>query len=988
MRSSIIVSLLLMSFHCFGQRIGRLAEVSLDANLPFTIRAMGTEDGIPQNQVAVLTTDEHNNLIVGTANGYARFNGQRFTPVSSNERVKWVIPREIHYDKKNKRINCLNHLKNEYEISPELKSLSNELFVAATFYSNHTYGISKNGTIYKGKIGTGIYHEFLRVPKGEKNFIYIGFAAGKMFVTNGNGTFILTKNGWRKISDDLIIRAKKNPYSSDVFLLGIKNVYTLRNGKLEIYALSLPANDYFFSDIAFSSHGEIFIASRKGLVYIADDYTDFFTCNQGMPSETLIALEYIAEENILFIGTSDRGLLLLKTKECASFYNATDLQQASLSSIVKTPDGAVIISGSSHHVYALNWNRFIPYFSARSQFSTVSIVNKQVWIGSWGDGIFIVENKKLVDSIPAKLLPDGKIHGIFQDNKKRIWIGTSNGVALIGEDKSIIHLLPKKIKGVIICFKQLRNGDILIGSEQGVQCVSNDLTYKYHLSEKSSGLVAKEVRAFHELTNGDLLIGTYGGGLYYLRKSNQELIAVNRMENCLLDIDVFTLAPDLKGNLYATSNHGLYIINESDIVSFVHGTKNYLIPFKLGQNDGILNTEFNGGFQNNYYRNSLGHFYFPGIQGVVVSYFELPKKRKLKPQLDEIFVNDKSISKKQHVFDRKTHTVKFKFHCTNYTSFYNLNYQYKLIGPNINQDWSSFSEEGEVSFKMLPPGKYRLYVRGIDGFNDSNPEVIYYYFQIEHYFFETIWFKLFAISFLFLLIFLIIYRRILYLKKKEIKENEIQLNLTELKLSAIQSKMNPHFIFNCLNNIQNLIVLGKSDEAQQAMSDFSGLLRSFLQQSENTFVQLCEEQQLLKAYLAVEKYRFEDDLKAIFDIPTNLSFYYIPTLLIQPTVENAILHGLNHKKGDKYIRIEATVKSNNLIIIIEDNGIGREASRKINKNRKGHISHGSKIISDKIELLKERYGYSINFEIIDKPNQGGTIVKFTFPLIATLDNKN
>jgi hypothetical protein len=791
------------------------------------------------------------------------------------------------------------------------------------------------------------------------------------------GIYIFRQSKWTKLSKEIYYRSKSNPYSGQNYLLGYNGIAIYSNGKLIPQKFNESTEGVYFTDIAFSRHHEIFISTHKGIFYKNDQLPAFQSITSNFPSKIILSLFYNEDENFLFAGSNDKGLLQIKVKQCRTIYDEAVLKESSLSSIIRTSNHKLIVSGTYSNIFKFNQKALSSYFVKHTDFSCLAEINGEVWAGTWGTGIIVLKNQKYIRTI-TKGFYSHPVHAIFQDRKKRIWIGAENGISL-GETPNQFRHFFKSLKiGLVVCFYQLKNGDILVGGEDGFFIFSEDLKLKKHFSIRN-GLKGKEVRAFYEKKDGTFFIGTYGGGLYYW--NHKELLPLNRMKNCLLDNDIFSLAPDKNGNLYISSNHGLYVIRESKIDDFISHKINFLVPFRLGQDDGILNTEFNGGFQNNYYCGDGKHFYFPTIQGVLISFFDVPKYRKLRPFLKEVTVNDNIQKLSNHVFLRNTHTINIKYYCPNFTQFYNLHYQYKLVGPDIKEEWSVPTKKGEISFKMLPPGEYKVYMRGIDGFNDHSPNEIIYEFKIEKHIYETLWFRLLAFGLVFLLIFLLTYKRIQISKDQELKDSEHKNTMFELKLKAIQAKMNPHFIFNCLNNIQYLIVMGKQEEAEYALSDFSGLLRRFLQQSDNSFITLRDEVELLKSYISVERFRFEESLNVEVNIPENLLHLKIPTLLIQPTVENAIVHGLTHKKGVKKLIIEGYQEEDTIILKIEDTGIGRQEAKRINTYRANHISHGWNMVLDKINLLKAKYQYSVIFEIIDKPDNSGTIVIFKIPLV-------
>lgn len=964
------------SYSTQAQPLGKLIEATLNTNSTFTIRVYGTEDGIPQHQISAIIPDKIGNLLIGTANGLVEFNGQTFTDINPTDESRKVLCIKMFLDRKNNILYGINNRSHLFQITPVTKDLTKGDNLSASFYHDSIIFINSNKEVRISRLGATKSRLISKI-ESNNSICGVGFVGKTPFFSDSTGTYIFRQSKWIKLSKEVYHQSKKDPYSGQNYLLGFSGVAIYSHGKLIHQKFNENTEGVYFTDIAFSPHHEIFISTHKGIFYKNNRYPVFQSITTNFPTKIILSLFYNEDENFLFAGSNDKGLLQIKVKQCKSIYDEAVLKESSLSSIIKTSKNELIVSGTYSTIFKFNQKSLSEYYTKQTDFSCLSVINREVWAGTWGNGIVVLKNRKYIRTI-SKGFYKNPVHAIFQDRKKRIWIGAENGIYFSETPNEFRHLFKSLKIGLVVCFYQLRNGDILVGGEDGFFILSEDLKLKKHLSIRN-GLKGKEVRAFYEKKDGTFFIGTYGGGLYYW--NHKKLLPLNRMKNCLMDNDIFSLAPDKKGNLYISSNHGLYIISERKIDDFISHKINFLVPFRLGQDDGILNTEFNGGFQNNYYCEDGKHFYFPTIQGVLFSFFDVPKYRKLRPFLKEVTINDKIQRLSNHVFPRNTHTINIHYYCPNFTQFYNLHYQYKLVGPDIKEEWSVPTKKGEISFKMLPPGEYKVYMRGIDGFNDHSPNEIIYEFKIEKHIYETLWFRLIAFGLVFLLIFLLTYKRIQISKDQELKDSEHKNTMFELKLKAIQAKMNPHFIFNCLNNIQYLIVMGKQEEAEYALSDFSGLLRKFLQQSDNSFITLRDEVELLKSYISVERFRFEESLDVEVNIPENLLHLKIPTLLIQPTVENAIVHGLTHKKGVKKLIIEGHREEDVIILKIEDTGIGRQEAKRINTYRANHISHGWNMVLDKINLLKAKYQYSVIFEIIDKPDNSGTTVIFKIPLV-------
>jgi len=201
------------------------------------------------------------------------------------------------------------------------------------------------------------------------------------------------------------------------------------------------------------------------------------------------------------------------------------------------------------------------------------------------------------------------------------------------------------------------------------------------------------------------------------------------------------------------------------------------------------------------------------------------------------------------------------------------------------------------------------------------------------------------------------------------------------KLETLQSQMNPHFTFNALNSVQNLVLKGNKQEAYNYLTKFSSLLRENLLLSTKSFVYFEEELSLITKYLELEKLRFRDSFFYEIKGAEFIDDIKIPTMLIQPFIENAIKHGLLHKvNGPGKIKIEFSQDKLFKCVII-DNGIGIVAAAEINKKSgNNRESFSTKSIKDKLKILKDYYKTEIGFEY-ENINEGTKVIikiPFTF----------
>ncbi len=322
----------------------------------------------------------------------------------------------------------------------------------------------------------------------------------------------------------------------------------------------------------------------------------------------------------------------------------------------------------------------------------------------------------------------------------------------------------------------------------------------------------------------------------------------------------------------------------------------------------------------------------------------------------------------------------------NYTSWRSFNTRYS------EQNYQYFFEGGEYEFndrflfsinsnpKYLVIGRDGNIFQNVSGINylkgairsaiDQEPPA-------GKEFVHTIFAKILLGIFIGIILSILLYRLIIY---RSLKKKALVQKMTELEQRALKAQLNPHFLFNCLNSIQHLIRSNKRSEADKYLTTFATLIRQMLSNSEKENVSISEELESLKNYLELEQMRFNFEFEIMIDDQIDIFNTMIPTMLLQPVVENAILHGLDQKTGSKKLKIEAHLSNNSIQFSVDDNGVGRSISSKSNK---GHESKGLKIIESRIALLNKSGEDNYQLQIIDKKdNTGkstGTNVVITLP---------
>jgi len=230
-------------------------------------------------------------------------------------------------------------------------------------------------------------------------------------------------------------------------------------------------------------------------------------------------------------------------------------------------------------------------------------------------------------------------------------------------------------------------------------------------------------------------------------------------------------------------------------------------------------------------------------------------------------------------------------------------------------------------------------------------------------------------------------RKELELSELKVKQQQLEIEKRDSELAALKSQMNPHFIFNALNSIQELYTIGDKRIANEQMGNFASLTRKILDVSGKQKIELSEEIEILTKYLELESMRFESDFLYEIRLSKNVDEDYIqlPPMLLQPFVENAIKHGLLHKNGAKKLTIVFEENGNYLDISIIDNGIGRTKSEELKLLRKNpHQSFATEAMQQKIDLLNKHKINKISIEIIDnystQKTPKGTTVLIKIPV--------
>ena len=330
--------------------------------------------------------------------------------------------------------------------------------------------------------------------------------------------------------------------------------------------------------------------------------------------------------------------------------------------------------------------------------------------------------------------------------------------------------------------------------------------------------------------------------------------------------------------------------------------------------------------------------------------------------------------------------LKFSFSAICFEDVHHVKYEYRLIG--FDELPVTVTSEGEAHYTNLPPGKYRFVVRaahrGVWYEREAGFE-----FAIKPYYYQTIWFRMGSLVTVMLLLTTFIHMRGRQIRVREKVRSDFSKRIAEAKMQSLRAQMNPHFIFNSLNSINTFILKNETDEASDYLTKFSRLIRTVLNNSKNTLVSLEDELEALTIYLELEQIRFSNkfEFTIIMDEFLDANRVFVPPLLLQPYVENALWHGLMQKEEQGRIDISAYKHGEQVIFTIQDNGIGRKKSAESKSAFEfKDKSLGMTIMAERISTINALYGSDAEINITDlyDTNQcaAGTRVCISTPILT------
>lgn len=469
---------------------------------------------------------------------------------------------------------------------------------------------------------------------------------------------------------------------------------------------------------------------------------------------------------------------------------------------------------------------------------------------------------------------------------------------------------------------------------------------------KYSNIFSERVTDMVELPDGNMVIGTYGYGLVILDNNNQ--------------ITRIGLKDGLTSNIcrkVAFDGKYIWLTTFSGVDKFEYKSpKRTITTYKI--KNGLTSDEVLDIFIEN------KNIFLGTNEGLTV----LPRNEPLLEFSPPLFyitsftANGKPYRLKElPQFSYDTNNISVRFTAINFTQS-DETYEYRL---KEDAPWVQ-TMNNTIEFGSLEPGEYQLSIRAkIQDSEWSSPAMAV--FTIRPAFWQRWWFL--AAVYLSITLLLAGLGYLYFKKQRQIERDKlsVQAKIISLEQRALQAMMNPHFVFNIMNSIQYFINTKDSQSANQVLTGFARLIRKNLEICTKSFITLDEEIVYLRLYLSLEKLRFGE--KMVYDIQINEEIdteeILIPTMLLQPFVENAIWHGIMPQSEGGTIKIQVNYQENELTVLIIDNGVGIDNS--LRDKNSTHVSRGMQITRDRINLLNKGKKSLISIDTRQTGKSGTTV---------------
>jgi len=661
------------------------------------------------------------------------------------------------------------------------------------------------------------------------------------------------------------------------------------------------------------------------------------------------------------------------------------------------------------------------------EISNLNIDGKKYYsVSSWHgekNGLTLLDENldvvKTFDRLPYDADHDGaNVSSVGTDSLGRLWISSWKGITVMDKNFRVVKVFDHRTKGRDTLYRE-KNNALLISNDtvwvaiykRGIDLFTTGFKRLKHYNGNENGLHEDLVWRFFRAKNGKIWL--LGNAFLYEYDAAKDKFIAHYFSKDSAAFGPVDITEKKDGSLLIASATGLIHFNPAtgqssyirspllDKEDFVNSvtvddsdnawflTDEHLVHYNFGTNIFTLYGRQDGfDIQDGMYQlKYVGNNKLLIGQNSKLVVFTPPQsaKKYRVPGLlvTGVYVNDSLVNAslpKALSLHYNQNKINIAFACVNYSRPEQNIFAYRL--KNADTAWT-YTRVGNVTYANLSPGHYVFEVKAAN-YARVWSKINSFQINISPPFWQSWWFRLLLFGLAATGTYIVFKWRVGNIRKEEKIKTDLNRKMAELEMKALRAQMNPHFVFNSLSSIQESIVTGKTDAASKYLSKFSKLIRLILENSGKQFISLKTEIDSLTLYLELESFRFENFTYTFsIDPQIDANFTMIPSMVIQPFIENALKHGLSKKKNDKHLKIDIRMEHGRLAAIVEDNGVGRAIAAQVKTlERKDHHSMGIKITEERLQLLGEQNGAAAQItDLFDREgNAAGTLVKIILPV--------
>ena len=898
------------------------------------------KEGLINDDVQCMLEDKSGNLWVGTRRGLSKYDGKNFVHFTEKEGLSNNLVLSILQDKTGSLWVGTDMGLNKYDGKTFTHFTEKEGLVNNIVSS---IGEDKNGNLWFGTWGGGVSkYDFNSFTNFSTKAGLGNYAVFATLEDNSGNIWFGTQDGLHKYDPNVFTHFTEEEGMSNN---NVCSILEDKNGKLWIGTLKNGVNRY----------------DGKSFTH--------FTVTEGLIDRSIWSMLEDKSGNLWF-GTY-RGVAKYDGKSFTYFTEKEGLINNDVKCILEDQGGNIWF-GTAFGVSKYDGQSFTQ-FTRKEGLKTDNVMSiledkkGNLWFSSFQGGVSRYDGKSFTHFTKKEGLSHNHVRSILEDNNGNLWLGTLGGGVCKYDGNSFTHFTEKEglSNNDVTSMLLDKSGNLWLGTRSGLNKLEKDKLALYtnarvRSPNNSTGKNSGNKAIQRQYTRAD---DSNGEAAFNMPKS-EHLFKTYTVEDGFSGIGVAS------GKTICEARDGtIWIGTEEGLTAFHPGAEttdtippniqltglalfNEIMPWQYFDKKTDTNLVLGNGM-------SVHGFHFDSLS----KWYGVPQQLSLA---------------------HNNNYPSFQFVGITLQSPGKVKYQFMLEG--LDKRWSALTDRTEAHYGNLPHGKYTFKVKAMNGDGYWSKE-LKYSFTIRPPWWHTWW----AYTLVALLFVGFIYALFRYRLNKERMQHQITLQkqkASELEMQALRAQMNPHFIFNSLNAINMFILENNKLQASEYLAKFSKLVRLILQNSQEAFVPLQKELEALRLYLELESLRFEQ--KFLYTISINdeidTTVLKVPPLIIQPYAENAIWHGLMHKKETGHLEIQLYKEENILYCKIFDDGIGRKKADELKtKSASVNKSMGMRITASRIaRLQKNQNDVSIFITDLVLPDgtPGGTEVLLKIPVLS------